>query len=125
MDGDDSQPLLRQSRETEENNGETTVRHRIKQHRLDGQRILSSRKKHFIVMALVTLDVAAVLANIFIQLIACETHQGDEPWVLHLVEALEKFGLVISCLFMVELAACLFSYGPRYDCVHFGVEDAG
>lgn len=65
-------------------------------------------------MFVVTLDVMALLANVFIQLIACEMHQNDEEWVKRVTKGLETAGLVFSCLFMVELAACLFSFGFEY-----------
>jgi hypothetical protein len=65
-------------------------------------------------MSLVAVDVVALLANIFIKLIACEMHQDeDEPWVRILLETLEGIGLVISSLFMIELMACFFSFGSR------------
>lgn len=62
-------------------------------------------------MAVVALDVTALLANVFIQLIACEMHQSDEPWVQTITRSLETLGLFFSCLFMVELGACLFAFG--------------
>jgi hypothetical protein len=85
----------------------------VEDYREGGRRVLASRKKHFLIMAIVVLDVAALLANVFIQLIACEMDQRDEPWVEQVSEALEITGLVCSCLFIVELGACLFSFGFR------------
>lgn len=64
-------------------------------------------------MAVVVLDVVALLANIFIQLIACEMDKLDEPWVQTSKRVLANAGLVFSCLFMVELLACLYSFGLR------------
>lgn len=64
-------------------------------------------------MVIVVLDVVALLANIFIQLIACELHQLDAPWVQKSREGLANAGLVFSSLFMVELLACLYSFGIR------------
>ncbi|KAG5949098.1 hypothetical protein E4U53_006031 [Claviceps sorghi] len=75
-------------------------------------------------MSMVALDVAALLANIFIQLIACEMHQRDEPWVRALTGSLEGLGLVLSSLFMVELGACLFSFGLSYLASWFHLFDA-
>lgn len=75
---------------------------------------LNSRRKHFLVMAVVALDVAALLANVFIKLIACELDQSDEEWVQGLSEGIEIAGLIFSSFFMVELAACLFTFGLRY-----------
>ena len=64
-------------------------------------------------MGIVTLDVVALLANVFIQLIACELHQSDEPWVEAVTSGLEVAALVFSSLFMIELGACLFAFGFR------------
>lgn len=84
-----------------------------RQYRKSSRRLLESRTKHFVVMSVVALDVAALPANVFIQLIACEMHQNDEPWVEQLTEGLEIAGLVFSSLFLLELFACLFAFGLR------------
>lgn len=81
-----------------------SIRHRLRQS-------LSSRAKHYIVMALVTLDVATLLLNVFTKLIACEMHQLKEPWVKRASRGLEITGLAISCLFMVELGICIIAFG--------------
>ncbi|KZZ91097.1 hydrogen voltage-gated channel 1 [Moelleriella libera RCEF 2490] len=65
-------------------------------------------------MLAVTLDVMTLLANVFIKLIACEMHQNDEEWVKTVVEDLELLGLIFSSLFVLELAACLFSFGLSF-----------
>jgi uncharacterized membrane protein len=69
-------------------------------------------------MLIVALDVMALLANVFIQLIACEMHQKNEEWVQGIILGLETAGLVFSSLFMIELAACLFSFGFEYALCH-------
>lgn len=119
-DHDASAPLLPQSRDgggasrrSSSALGSRLARH-VSRCRRTGRQLLASRRKHFLVMAVVTLDVAALLANVFIQLIACEMHQRDEPWVQRLTEGLETAALLFSSLFMVELAACLFSFGFGY-----------
>ncbi|KAJ6443352.1 hydrogen voltage-gated channel 1 [Purpureocillium lavendulum] len=100
------------------------LRARVARWRRVGRRLLDSRRKHFLVMAVVTLDVAALLANVFIQLIACEMHQRREPWVLAVTDALETAGLVFSSLFMLELAACLFSFGFSFFGSWFHIFDS-
>lgn len=75
---------------------------------------MASRRKHFLVMAAVALDASTLLASIFIQLIACETQQADEPWVNTVTTALEVVGRIFSCLFMVELILCVYAFGWRY-----------
>ncbi|KAG5925675.1 hypothetical protein E4U42_004061 [Claviceps africana] len=98
--------------------------HHLHRVRRRGRVLLSSRRKHFLVMSMVALDVTALLANIFIQLIACEMHQRDEPWVRALTGSLETLGLVLSSLFMVELGGCLFSFGLSYLASWFHLFDA-
>ncbi|KAG5993683.1 hypothetical protein E4U43_003420 [Claviceps pusilla] len=98
--------------------------HHLHHVRRSGRVLLSSRRKHFLVMSMVALDVVALLANIFIQLIACEMHQRDEPWVQDLTDTLERLGLLLSSLFMVELGACLFSFGMSYLASWFHLFDA-
>ncbi|KAL7938961.1 hypothetical protein V8C35DRAFT_276178 [Trichoderma chlorosporum] len=94
------------------------------QWRRSSQRLLESRTKHFVIMGIVALDVTALLANVFIQLIACEMHQNDEPWVDQLTEGLEIAGLVFSSLFLLELVACLFAFGLRFLASWFHLFDA-
>lgn len=116
-----SEPLLARSRGESEGSSlsehyldtQAQVTATMRGWRAQGRQLLSSRKKHYFVMSLVTLDVAALLLNIFVRLIACETHMRKEPWVKDMSSALEIFGLVFSCLFMVELIACLLAFGPR------------
>ncbi|OAA37179.1 hydrogen voltage-gated channel 1 [Metarhizium rileyi] len=92
--------------------------------RRKGRALLASRKKHFLVMFIVMLDVMALLANVFIQLIACEMHQNDEEWVKHVTGGLETTGLAFSCLFMMELAVCLFSFGLEFLTSWFHIFDS-
>ncbi|UKZ77842.1 hypothetical protein TrVFT333_005568 [Trichoderma virens FT-333] len=106
-DSDDSAAWNTPSRQS------PSVSRRWQRWRRSSQRLLESRTKHFVVMSIVALDVAALLANVFIQLIACEMHQNDEPWVEQLTESLEIAGLVFSSLFLLELVACLFAFGLR------------
>ncbi|KAG6006585.1 hypothetical protein E4U21_006883 [Claviceps maximensis] len=98
--------------------------HHLHHVRRIGRVLLSSRRKHFLVMSMVALDVVALLANIFIQLIACEMHQRNEPWVHDVTNTLERLGLLLSSLFMVELGACLFSFGISYLASWFHLFDA-
>ncbi|RFU79153.1 hydrogen voltage-gated channel 1 [Trichoderma arundinaceum] len=106
-DGDDLLAWHRHSRESSSFSGY------LRRCRRTSQRLLESRTKHFVIMGIVALDVAALLANVFIQLIACEMHENDEPWVENVTEGLEIAGLVFSSLFLLELFACLFAFGLR------------
>lgn len=85
----------------------------VENQRSIGRAVLSSHKKHYVVMLIVLLDVVALLANVFIQLIACELHELNKPWVQKWKQVLEHAGLVFSSLFMVELLWCFFSFGVR------------
>ncbi|GAB0134862.1 hypothetical protein EsDP_00003216 [Epichloe bromicola] len=98
--------------------------HHFQRVRRHGRVLLSSRKKHFLVLFIVALDVMALLANIFLELIACEMHRDNEPWVKRVTNELENLGLLSSTLFMVELAACLFSFGISYLLSWFHLFDA-
>ena len=71
--------------------------------RRTAQRHFSTRTRHWLVLILVILDVAGILADIFISLITCELGKKDEPWVGSTRQALTTFSLVMSCIFMVEL----------------------
>ncbi|KAH7326321.1 hypothetical protein B0I35DRAFT_466950 [Stachybotrys elegans] len=97
---------------------------KVEAYRAKGRDLLGSRTKHYVVMGVVAFDVAALLGNIFLQLISCEMHQRDEPWVQQLTKALTSLGLVFSCVFMVELIACVFSYGISYFSTWFHVFDS-
>ena len=71
--------------------------------RRTAQRHFSTKTRHWIVLVLVVLDVAGILADIFISLITCELGKKDEPWVGSTRQALTTFSLVMSSIFMVEL----------------------
>ncbi|KOS20356.1 Voltage-gated hydrogen channel 1 [Escovopsis weberi] len=85
--------------------------YRSRRLRRDCRHALASRPKHFAVMAAVALDVFAVMASIFIQLIACRLHQDSEPWVLGVVRGLGFASLGFAGLFLLELVACLVAFG--------------
>ncbi|KAH8128744.1 hypothetical protein ACSS6W_003808 [Trichoderma asperelloides] len=118
--GDDSDEAPVWRRRSQES---SFCRH-LRRCRRTSQRFLESRTKHFAVMGIVALDVAALLANIFIQLIACEMDEKDEPWVEDVTESLEIAGLVFSSLFLLELVACLFAFGPRFLASWFHLFDS-
>ncbi|KJK77061.1 hypothetical protein H634G_07637 [Metarhizium anisopliae BRIP 53293] len=120
---DQSAPLLPPGHRPSPSITRRALRH-VHHLRRKGRVLLASRKKHFLVMFLVMLDVMALLANVFIQLIACEMHQSDEEWVVQIRETLETAALVFSSLFMVELAACLFSFGLEFLASWFHVFDS-
>lgn len=75
------------------------------------QNLLMSKQKHYFILALVALDVSCLLADILIALIDCDSRIKDDEWVPDVREALERAGLVFSCLFLVELLMCLWAFG--------------
>ncbi|KAB5554821.1 hypothetical protein GE09DRAFT_1122491 [Coniochaeta sp. 2T2.1] len=85
---------------------------------------LSTKKKHYMVMALVALDVGGILADIFVALIACDRHEQEEPWVGDVRDGLRVASLVFSCLFLVELGVCVWAFGVRYFSSWFHCFDA-
>lgn len=75
--------------------------------------MLGSRTKHYVVLTLVSLDVATLMANVFVELVACDAKREDEPWAQNTRHGLTIAGLVFSCLFVVELMLCVFAFGLR------------
>lgn len=66
-------------------------------------------------MILVTLDVAGIFADFLISLHICEhRHENVHVW-RQLTEGLDILSLLFSCLFMVELICCIYTFGVRYD----------
>lgn len=80
-------------------------------HRRSCQHLLISKQKHYLILALVALDVSCLLADIFIALIDCDDRIKNDEWVPDVREGLEHAGLVFSCLFLVELILCLWAFG--------------
>lgn len=89
---------------------------------------LASKWGHYIVLFMVSVDVACIFANFLIDLRVCELrdrHQTpiDRRWGLA-QEALELIGLIFSCLFMLELIASVLSFGLSYFRSKFHTFDA-
>lgn len=53
------------------------------------------------------------MANIFVELVACDMKREDEPWVKNTREGLTIAGLVFSSLFLIELVLCVIAFGWR------------
>lgn len=94
-------PLLRG------NQRENTLAHL----RIRVRRYMSSKQNHYVVMGLVALDVAGILVDLFISLIACDTGQRNEDWSNKTHEGFQIAGLVFSSLFMVELGLSVWAFG--------------
>ncbi|KAI1167602.1 hypothetical protein F5B18DRAFT_394352 [Nemania serpens] len=97
---------------------------RLRRTRAQTRRFLLSRAKHWVVLTLILLDVAGILADIFIALITCELHRQDEAWVAPTQYGLTVFSLAMSCVFMVELTLSVFADGMRYFTNWFHCLDA-
>jgi voltage-gated hydrogen channel 1 len=76
---------------------------------------LSSKTKHYIVMGLVAMDVGVIITDIFVSLVACDLKLDRDGWVEQTHEALHLTALVFSCLFLLELLATVWAFGPRYE----------
>ena len=80
------------------------------------QRFLNSKFGHYSVLALVSLDVSCIFADFLISLYVCEHSCGDDNRVskglLDTQKALGIVSLVFSCLFMCELLASIWAFGP-------------
>ncbi|KAK7943044.1 uncharacterized protein PG986_012157 [Apiospora aurea] len=92
--------------------------------RREARRFLSSKAKHWVILGLVVFDVAGILSDIFIALIACELKIEDREWVQPTRSALTTLSLVMSCLFLLELLLCLWAEGIRYLANWFHCFDA-
>jgi len=82
-------------------------------YRKHAQAQLSTKKKHYMVMGLVALDVSGILADIFVALIACDKHEQDEKWVEDIRGGLKIASLVFSALFLTELVLTVWAFGFR------------
>ncbi|OLN85574.1 Voltage-gated hydrogen channel 1 [Colletotrichum chlorophyti] len=116
-------PLLWSFSGFRETNRPAPLRRHFSQSRTTLQDILSSRAKHYAVLALVSLDVVTLMTNIFVELVACDMKQEDEPWVKNTRHGLTLAGLVFSCVFLAELILCLFAFGLGYFSDWFHVLD--
>ena len=84
------------------------------QRKRQARALLASNAKHYVVMCLVALDVTAILADIFIALVACDLKLEGAGWVTRTREGLHIFALVFSSLFLVELLVAVWAFGRRY-----------
>lgn len=86
----------------------------IAQWRRAARDFLSSRRGHYLVLLLVSVDVACTFADFLIELHVCElTKHGSHVAIGWGVtqKVLAIVGLVFSCLFMLELMVTVFSFG--------------
>ena len=72
---------------------------------------LTSKYGHYMVMILVTLDVAGIFANFLISLHLCEHAEEDVDKWIRINACIGVLSLVFSCLFMVELLCSIFVFG--------------
>ncbi|KAJ5673522.1 hypothetical protein N7507_002649 [Penicillium longicatenatum] len=88
---------------------------------------LTSRWGHYLVLLLITIDVCCGFSEFLIQLHVCESkerhHRIDRRWGVT-EEALGITGLVISCLFMLELIVAVLSFGIGYFSSWFHIFDS-
>ncbi|KAK3935902.1 hypothetical protein QBC46DRAFT_396431 [Diplogelasinospora grovesii] len=116
-DDDDDQsslPLLGHPNNPIGNSQLNPYHSRYRHHRTQTKQFLASKTKHYIILGLVALDVAGILADIFIALISCDLGESEEPWVESSRDALHVVGLIFSSLFLVELGLSIWAYGIRF-----------
>ncbi|KAI1816247.1 hypothetical protein GGS20DRAFT_583626 [Poronia punctata] len=119
----DNTPLLASPPDAERND-EGGSSSRLRHARLLTRRFFTSRTKHWMILTLVIFDIAGILTDIFIGLITCELGRDHEPWVTPSRNALTTFSLVMSCIFMVELALSVFADGLGFFSEWFHCMDA-
>ncbi|TKA48417.1 hypothetical protein B0A54_00552 [Friedmanniomyces endolithicus] len=77
------------------------------------KRYLTSKYGHYSVLALVSVDITAIFADLILQLLTCEgripARDGDTA-----SNVLGVFSLIFSCLFMLELVASVWAFGWTY-----------
>ncbi|KAK4142063.1 uncharacterized protein C8A04DRAFT_38582 [Dichotomopilus funicola] len=92
--------------------------------RQQARELLSTRAKHYFILTLVSLDVVAILVDLFATLLACDLRKGggqvDDPqegvpgWVGGTREVLHPLALVFSCAFVGELGVTVWAFGWGY-----------
>ncbi|KAF2184270.1 hypothetical protein K469DRAFT_708990 [Zopfia rhizophila CBS 207.26] len=84
-------------------------------------RFLTSKTAHYSILLIVSLDVACLFADIIISLFTCgHRTEGYEK----AMKALGIIGLTFSSLFVLELLACIWAFGPVYFKSKFHCFDA-
>jgi voltage-gated hydrogen channel 1 len=109
IESDASRPLLRGGHDQPQDTG--TPDYATWQRKTKA--FMGTKVKHYIIMGLVALDVACVLADIFVVLIACDFGTEHDHWVDDTKEALHVTGFIFSSLFVLELAVTIWVFGPR------------
>ncbi|KAF2771231.1 hypothetical protein EJ03DRAFT_248104, partial [Teratosphaeria nubilosa] len=74
---------------------------------------LTSKTGHYSILALVSVDITSIFADLILQLLTCEGRiapKDDDK----AQETLGILSLVFSCLFMVELLASVWAFGWAY-----------
>lgn len=79
---------------------------------------LSSRYQHYLVLSLVACDLFGIFADILIELYQCDFPNASPRWN-NVKSGLGIAGLVLSCLFMLELLLSVWVFGWRWVCLHF------
>ncbi|KAE9969444.1 hypothetical protein BLS_005355 [Venturia inaequalis] len=100
-----------------------STRHTVYTTRDKVKHVLSSKAGHYSVLALVSLDVAGIIAAFIIALFQCEKRWGNKGWQ-EALSALEIASLVFSSLFMLELILAIWAFGPTYFHSKFHIVDA-
>lgn len=92
----------------------------ISKARHETKTFLTSKYGHYTVLALVSLDVTAIFAELLIQLLTCEghieRHAGEVAGKI-----LSILSVVFSSLFMLELLASIWAFGSAYVMLLFPV----
>lgn len=84
---------------------------------------LSSKPGHYLILALVTLDISSIFADFILQLFVCENRiTGQDGTAAQ--EALGIVSLAFSCLFMLELSVSIWAFGRAFFKSRFHVFDA-
>lgn len=78
------------------------------------EKFLESRTKHLLLLTLIILDVAVIMTEICLLLVACSQDFDFQKKAHDISIIMLKIALAFSCLFMAELALHLWVEGFRY-----------
>ena len=107
MPTNEHRPLL--SPDDTPHTGSTTVATARRQ----TKRFLTSKVGHYSVLALVSLDISSIFADLILQLVTCEGRLPTKDGATA-QDVLGIVSLVFSCLFMLELLASIWAFGWPY-----------
>ena len=116
---DEARPLLYNPEGSNPNNDpyKSVLVTQHDQWRQTARSFFSSKWGHYFVLLLVSLDVTGIFLDFLLKLYICDHTCGKDETasktILKAVSTLGIISLIFSCLFMVELLANIWAFGPQ------------